>query len=94
MFEALNLIKDEFKNVEVWIVGDGEMRKELENQVQALQLNNVSFLGERNDIPELLSQSDIFVLPLQRYVTDCDYRGDVCRKGDYYNELWWNTGNH
>ena len=28
-----------------------------------LQLKNVSFLGVRNDIPELLSQSDIFVLP-------------------------------
>jgi glycosyltransferase involved in cell wall biosynthesis len=63
LFEALALIKSKLINVDVWIVGDGEMREELENQVQALQLSNVSFLGVRNDIPELLSQSDIFVLP-------------------------------
>jgi glycosyltransferase involved in cell wall biosynthesis len=63
LFEALALIKSKLTNVDVWIVGDGEMREELENQVQALQLSNVSFLGVRNDIAELLSQTDIFVLP-------------------------------
>ncbi|MBE1553891.1 glycosyltransferase family 4 protein [Sporosarcina limicola] len=63
LFEALALIKPKLKNVDVWIVGDGEMREELESQVQALKLSNVTFLGGRKDIPELLSQSDIFVLP-------------------------------
>lgn len=63
LFEALDLLKKDLENVDVWIVGDGEMRKELENQVKALKLNNVSFLGERKDIFELLCQSDIFVLP-------------------------------
>ena len=63
LFEALALLKSDLNNVDVWIVGDGEMREELENQVHTLQLDNVSFLGARNDIPELLSQSDIFVLP-------------------------------
>jgi glycosyltransferase involved in cell wall biosynthesis len=63
LLEALALMKNELGNVEVWIVGDGEMREELENQVKALQLSNVVFRGERNDIFELLSQSDIFVLP-------------------------------
>ena len=63
LFEALASIKSELKNVDVWIVGDGEMREELEEQVQALGLTNVSFLGESNKIPELLGASDIFVLP-------------------------------
>lgn len=63
LFEALSLLKKDMKNVEVRIVGDGEMRKELEKQVKALKLDNVFFLGERKDIPELLSSSDIFVLP-------------------------------
>lgn len=63
LLEALASIKGELKNVDVWIIGDGEMREELENQAQALQLGNVTFLGERKDIAELLSQSDIFVLP-------------------------------
>lgn len=63
LFEALSLMESKFKNVDVWIVGEGEMREELESQVKVLQLKNVTFLGERNDIPKLLSKSDIFVLP-------------------------------
>lgn len=63
LLEAFALIKRKLSNVEVWIVGDGEMRKELESQVQSLRLDNVFFKGVRNDIPELLSKSDIFVLP-------------------------------
>ncbi|MED4228578.1 glycosyltransferase family 4 protein [Neobacillus cucumis] len=63
LLEALSQIKNQFTNVELRIVGDGEMREELENQARELQLNEVVFLGKRKDIPELLSQSDIFVLP-------------------------------
>ena len=63
LFEALTLMKNNLENVDVWIVGDGEMRNQLESQVQDLQLRNVTFLGERKDIPELLGKSDLFVLP-------------------------------
>ncbi|MBI0581268.1 glycosyltransferase family 4 protein [Neobacillus cucumis] len=63
LFEALSLLKDDLYNVEVWVVGDGEMREELEKQIRELKLKNVSFLGSRNDIPKLLRQSDIFVQP-------------------------------
>lgn len=63
LFKALALIKDKLKDVEVRIVGDGEMRKTLEKQVSELKLKNVSFLGSREDIPKLLSESDIFVHP-------------------------------
>jgi glycosyltransferase involved in cell wall biosynthesis len=63
LFKALALIQDKLKNVEVRIVGDGEMRKSLEKQVSELKLKNVSFLGSREDVSKLLSESDIFVLP-------------------------------
>lgn len=63
LFEALSLIKDKINNVEVRIVGNGEMKAELENLVQELKLDNVHFLGTRNDIPKILSESDIFVHP-------------------------------
>jgi glycosyltransferase involved in cell wall biosynthesis len=63
LFKALALIKDKLENVEVRIVGDGEMRKKLKKQVNKLKLKNVSFLGSREDVPKLLSESDIFVLP-------------------------------
>jgi glycosyltransferase involved in cell wall biosynthesis len=63
LFKALALIKDKLKNVEVRIVGDGEMKKTLKKQVSELKLKNVTFLGSRDDIPKLLSESDIFVHP-------------------------------
>ena len=52
-------------NVEIklTIVGDGELRSEIEALIKNLQLEKyVILLGKRSDIPELLSQADIFVL--------------------------------
>ncbi|MYL35603.1 glycosyltransferase [Pontibacillus yanchengensis] len=62
-FKALSLIKGSIENVEVLIVGDGEMRSQLEKQVKESKLSNVTFLGKREDIPDLLARTDIFVLP-------------------------------
>jgi glycosyltransferase involved in cell wall biosynthesis len=45
------------------MVGDGQMRRDLQNLVQELQLReHVFFLGFRQDIQSLLSISDCFVL--------------------------------
>ncbi|KIL50039.1 glycosyltransferase family 4 protein [Jeotgalibacillus soli] len=63
LLEALDKIKGSLPNVELRIVGDGVMRGNLEQQVQDLGLSNVYFYGVRSDIPELLRQSDIYVLP-------------------------------
>lgn len=48
------------------IVGDGPYRNELERFVQEHELTgNVEFLGNRRDVPELLSESDVFIhMPL------------------------------
>lgn len=47
-----------------WIVGDGSKRVELQAQTLTLGLEqDVFFFGRRDDIPYLLSISDIFVLP-------------------------------
>lgn len=44
------------------LVGDGEMRKHLERLASDLGIaNRVHFLGNRQDIPELIKMSDIFV---------------------------------
>lgn len=46
------------------IVGDGSHRDKLEQAVDILGIKSrVIFTGKRNDIPRLLSASDIFVLP-------------------------------
>ncbi len=46
------------------LVGDGELRPELEAQTKSLNLTDrVHFLGRRGDIPSLLAMSDIYVQP-------------------------------
>jgi glycosyltransferase involved in cell wall biosynthesis len=60
---ALSKLKSLTQHVELQIVGDGEMREALEEQAKELQLTNVKFLGKRDDIPSILSKTDIFVLP-------------------------------
>ncbi|WP_181265245.1 glycosyltransferase family 1 protein, partial [Enterococcus mundtii] len=45
------------------IVGEGSLRLELENKINELGISDkVTLLGERNDIPELLSIIDVFVM--------------------------------
>lgn len=46
------------------IVGDGPLRQELEQQSRQLGIHeHVFFLGEREDVPDLLALFDVFVLP-------------------------------
>lgn len=55
-------IKD-YPNMQLWLVGDGELRGKVEATVMEKGLQEkVSFLGIRSDIPQLLAKSDLFVL--------------------------------
>ena len=48
---------------EIWLVGDGEKRHQVESHVKELGLtNNVRFWGNRNDVPSILKSSDIVVM--------------------------------
>lgn len=48
---------------ELWLIGDGERRPDVENLVNELNLSAVvRFWGIRNDIPVLLKSSDIIVM--------------------------------
>ena len=47
---------------ELWIIGDGELRREMEAQTRSLGIEgSVRFLGACDDVPHLLGQMDIFV---------------------------------
>lgn len=51
------------KDFELWLVGDGEKRKTLENLVKDCDVeNNVMFWGLRLDIPEILHAADVIVM--------------------------------
>jgi glycosyltransferase involved in cell wall biosynthesis len=50
--------------VEVWVIGEGSGRTNLEALIRELQLSDrVKMLGMRRDIPELLAQLDLFAWP-------------------------------
>lgn len=54
------LLADQY---ELWLIGDGERRPDVENLVNELNLSTVvRFWGIRNDVPVLLKSSDIIVM--------------------------------
>lgn len=63
LIEAAHLLKNDFPYAKYLIIGEGELRNELEKMICELELKDrVILLGHRTDIPELLNMLDIFVL--------------------------------
>ncbi len=60
-----NIKTQEHKNISLIFVGDGNLRRDLENYAQSHNLKNVHFVGFKNqtELPEYYALSDIFVLP-------------------------------
>ncbi len=65
LLEAFMILsKSENKDMSLLIVGEGETRNKLKNLSISLGImQEVYFLGSRNDVPQILSTLDIFVLP-------------------------------
>jgi len=64
LIDAVASIVPRCPDLHVLFIGDGDLREELQGQVQRLNLgDHIHFLGNRHDIPELLGVSDFFVLP-------------------------------
>lgn len=62
LISALGILRSLRNDWVCWIVGAGDKREELEQQVRGLSLqNDCFFFGEREDVPGLLALSDIFV---------------------------------
>ena len=45
------------------LVGDGELFSHIREKTVEMGLDNISFLGNREDVPELLKKADLFILP-------------------------------
>jgi len=61
--QAAKKVAEAIPDTHFLIVGDGEYRKRLENLRKKLGLNeNVVFTGNREDIPQILADIDIFAL--------------------------------
>ncbi len=67
LLESASLLLRSRNDVSFLIVGDGALKEELKILCADLKIEeNVIFAGERSDIPEILSLTDIFVLPSLR----------------------------
>lgn len=65
--EALSITKERLKNCVLLIAGEGPERSSLETQVERAGLGSrVIFLGDRDDVPELMNAFDVFCLPSTR----------------------------
>lgn len=61
---AFKNLTEKYKNIGLMLIGDGPLRGELMRLTESLGISDrVLFLGEREDVDELLNVMDIFVLP-------------------------------
>ena len=64
LLEAVPLVLERHPGMVFAIAGDGPLRNDLEKQARQLGIwDAVRFLGNREDIPQLLAAADVFVLP-------------------------------
>jgi glycosyltransferase involved in cell wall biosynthesis len=64
MIEAMVTLAPRYPDLHLLLVGDGELRSDLETQVSKSDLEDrIHFLGSRSDVADLLAASDLFVLP-------------------------------
>ena len=64
LIDIFNEIKKINRNSVLLLIGDGLLKEKIEKKTRKLGLyNSTSFLGHRDDIPELLSCMDVFVFP-------------------------------
>jgi glycosyltransferase involved in cell wall biosynthesis len=64
LIHAATHVCQSFPKARFLLIGDGPERSALETLVSGLALlENICFLGRRNDIPEILACCDLFVLP-------------------------------
>ncbi|WP_180113200.1 glycosyltransferase [Acinetobacter sp. YH12073] len=64
LIHAIKLVVDQgYSNISLSIVGEGEERSNLESLIQKLNLHKIiSLLGRRDDIAELMNDSELFIL--------------------------------
>jgi glycosyltransferase involved in cell wall biosynthesis len=64
LIDAISIISKKFKNLKLFILGDGPLRGTLESHVRDKGLEStIIFIGKKNDVFSYLKISDLFILP-------------------------------
>lgn len=60
--EAINLLKDKYKNIELWLIGDGSERNNIEKYIKNNNLEGyIKLLGFKENPYNYLKQADVFI---------------------------------
>ncbi len=63
LIDAMNIVKNEISDIRLFLIGDGEERKQLEELVSQLELNEtIIFLGYKKNVIDYIKQSEFIVL--------------------------------
>lgn len=64
LLRAFKIFHDKYSDSELWLIGDGEKKTEIENYVNENNLtSNVKFLGLQSEVHGFLHNADMFTLP-------------------------------
>lgn len=64
LLRAFKIFHDKYSDSELWLIGDGEKKTEIENYVNENDLtSNVKFLGLQSEVHGFLHNADMFTLP-------------------------------
>ncbi len=63
LFRAFEQVARSMPEIRLMVIGDGPERQKLEAMAKNLTEADIRFFGNRLDVPELLRQLDLFVLP-------------------------------
>ncbi|OOF81827.1 VI polysaccharide biosynthesis protein [Rodentibacter ratti] len=61
--EIMQALNKEIPNMMMVYVGDGELKKDIEKYISERNIKNISFMGIRDDVNQLMIASDILILP-------------------------------
>lgn len=62
--ELIEQLVNKYKNIHLYLVGDGKLRKKIEELVIKKNLeNHITFLGIREDVSSLINAFDLIILP-------------------------------
>jgi glycosyltransferase involved in cell wall biosynthesis len=67
LLKAFARVQSELSHCELWLIGEGERRPDLEALADALKITaSIRFLGERSDVHAQLGRMDVFVFSTTR----------------------------
>lgn len=64
LIDAFDIVRNNFAHIKLRLIGDGELRDEIQNYVKDKKMTEtVEFLGLLDDCSEYLYKADVFILP-------------------------------